>query len=116
RSLFHGLQLFVGEHHVLVFRELVALDHLVARDDLVVVLGADVLLLQPRLAFLVEEVERDPGPALIRRVQPDRDRDQAEGDDTRAYSARTHDAESTTGSLAADRNGPPGSASRHGGA
>src|SRR6185369_11550194 len=55
-GLLHRLQLLRREHHVLVLGELVALHHLLARDrDLL--LHAEVLLLEPRAAGLVQQVE-----------------------------------------------------------
>ena len=58
RLFLERLELVGREHDVLVLRELVALDRVVARDDFVVVLRADVLLLEPAVALLVEHVER----------------------------------------------------------
>src|SRR5262249_39829070 len=61
----------------------------VARDDHLVA-RADVLLLQPRPAFLVQEVERDRRGGLRGREEPYRDGDQPERDAGRGYAARWH--------------------------
>ena len=85
-----GLQLVGREHHVLVLGELVALHHVLARDDHFLA-RAQVLLLQPRAARLVEQVERDPAPLRLRgRVQLDRDGDQAERDARGSDGSRWH--------------------------
>jgi hypothetical protein len=56
---FEGLQLLVGEQHVLAAGVFVALHHVAAFHDLVVVGGADVLLLHPSAALLVQHIEAD---------------------------------------------------------
>ena len=67
-----------AEEDEAVLLELVALDHLGALDDLLVLLG-DVLLLEPR-AVLGQQVEADGGGALGGRIELDRDRHQAEAE------------------------------------
>jgi len=59
RLLLERLELVRREDDVLILREFVALDGVVAADNLVVVLGTDVLLLEARTALLVQHVERD---------------------------------------------------------
>src|SRR4029079_6174016 len=69
--------------------ELVSLDHLLARNDLSVLL-TDVLLLQTGPALLVEHVEGDARRGLRRRVQLHRNRDHAEGDGRGRYRSWGH--------------------------
>ena len=57
RLLLQRLQLFGAEDDVLILGELVALDGVIAADR-VAVLGADVLLLEPRPTLFVQHVER----------------------------------------------------------
>ena len=78
-GLLHRLQLLGREHHVLVLREFVALDHVLARDRHFF-LDADVLLLQPRAAGLVQQVEGDRLARLGGRIELHRDRHQPERD------------------------------------
>ena len=92
RLLLERLQLFGREDDVLVLRELVALDRFVAGHDFVVVLGADVLLLEPRAALLVQHVERHARLGLRGRVDVDGDGDEAEGDRGGADRAGWHEA------------------------
>jgi DNA ligase D-like protein (predicted 3'-phosphoesterase) len=82
------LDLLVRERDVLALRELVALHHLLARDDLLV-RGAPVLLLHARAA-LVQHVERDLAARLGGRVELDRDRDETERDRRRRDRASCH--------------------------
>jgi len=63
RLFLHGLEFFGGEGHVLVLGELVALDHVVLLD-LLPVLRAHVLLLQPGAVLLVQPVEGHRGRGL----------------------------------------------------
>ena len=58
RFFVEGLELFLREHDVLPLGELVSLDRIVTRDDFAV-LRADVLLLEPGFARLVQHVERN---------------------------------------------------------
>ena len=60
RLLLEGLELFGREDRILVLRELVPFDGVLAPDDLAV-FRADVLLLEPRSALFMEHVERDAG-------------------------------------------------------
>ena len=90
-GLLERLQLLGGEEHVLVTRELVALDQVVAGHDLVVHRAPE-LLLDAALALVVELVERDLRRALGRRVELHRDVHQAEGDGPRADRASRHDS------------------------
>src|SRR5262249_48500479 len=78
-DLFHRLQLFRREDDVLVLRELVALHDVFARDD-DLLLDADVLLLEPRAAGLVQHVEGDRLARLGGRKQLHRDRYEPERD------------------------------------
>jgi hypothetical protein len=87
--LLHLLQLFRREGHVLVLRELVTLDHVRALDHDAFA-RAKVLLLEPRAAALVQQVERDAGLRLRRRKQLDRDRDHAERDGDRSQCTCRH--------------------------
>ena len=66
--LVERLDLLGREDDVLALGELVALGHLVPLHDLVV-LGADVLLLQPGAALLVQHVEADAGGGLAGGVE-----------------------------------------------
>ena len=68
----------VLDDHELALRELPALDELV-RLDVALVLRAPALLLDRRAALAVQRPERDV-LALLRDGEPDRDRDEAEGD------------------------------------
>jgi hypothetical protein len=76
-DLLHRLQLLGREHHVLVFRELIALGHVFARHRHLF-LDAEVLLLQPRPAGLVQQVEGDRPARLGGREKLDRYRHQPE--------------------------------------
>src|SRR5262249_49546097 len=89
-GLLERLQLLGGEDHVLVLGELVPLDQMVTRHDLVVHRAPD-LLLDAALALVVELVERDRRGALGRRVELDGDVPQAEGDCPRADRTCRHD-------------------------
>ncbi len=89
RLLGHRLQLLLAEDHVLFLRELVALDHLVARHGLAV-LRAHVLLLEAALALGVEQVERHGRGRLPGGIEPNRDRDHAEGEGPRGNRAGRH--------------------------
>src|SRR5450759_5204560 len=80
------LEVLVGDHDVLVGRVLVALDRVAARDDRLV-RGAPDLHLDPRPVRGVEHVEADRVLGLGRRVELDRDRDQAELDRALPYRA-----------------------------
>src|SRR5690606_32525654 len=82
--------LLVGELHVLVLGELVALHHLVALDHLAVLL-ADVLLLQARATTLVQQVEGNGVGCLGGGVQLDRNGHQAEGDGQGTDGAHGHE-------------------------
>ena len=71
---------------VAVLRVFVALDHLGARHDLLV-LRADVLLFQPRAVLFVQQVEGQAGRHAHGRVDTDGHRDQAERDRRRLHRA-----------------------------
>ena len=90
RLLRHGLDLVFGEDDVLVLGELVALHHLVPRDDLLV-LGADVLLLEPGVTLAVKEVERHRRLRFAGGIEADGDGDEAERDRGGRERARDHD-------------------------
>ena len=91
--LLQSLELFVAEQHVLPLGELVTLDDVGALDHLAV-LGADVLLLEPRPALLVQHVEMDPGRRLTGRVDFGRDGHQPERHRCRGDGPRAHDRRS----------------------
>src|SRR6185312_3528674 len=78
-GLLQRLQLLGSEHHVLVLGELVALDDLLPPDHLLLLL-ANILLLQPRAILRMQQVKAHPLRADRRRVQLYRDRHQSEGD------------------------------------
>src|SRR5712691_1340383 len=83
------LQLFRREHHVLILGELVALRHVLACDrDLL--LHADVLLLEPRSAGLVQQVERDRAARLGGGVKLHRNRHQSKGNGQRCNRSCSH--------------------------
>ena len=90
RGLLQRLELLGREEHVLVLRVLVALCDIVPLDGLVV-LGAHVLLLERRAALFVHHTERDGLRRLPGRVEPDRDRDQAERDGGRTDGMSSHE-------------------------
>ena len=86
-----SFQLLGREHHVLVLGELVAFDHVFARDrDLF--LDAEILLAQARAARLVQQVERDGAARLGRRKELDRNRHQPERNRQRCNRSRRHTA------------------------
>ena len=58
RRVLERLQLLGSEHHILVFGEFVALDHLGALDEFAV-RHRDVLLLDARAVLLSQQIERD---------------------------------------------------------
>src|SRR5205823_14925771 len=87
--LLKRLQLLGREDDILIFSKLVTLDRVVAGDDLVV-LGTRVLLLEARIALLVQHVERDGCLRLRGRIEIDRDGDEPEGDRGRGDRTRRH--------------------------
>ena len=87
--LLEGLQLLGREHDVLVLGEFVTLDHVFAGDRHVF-FDADVLLLEPRAAGLVQKVEGDRSACLGRGEELHRNRDQPERDTQRAYRSCSH--------------------------
>src|ERR1700693_400146 len=83
RRIFEFLQFLRAEHHVLVFGELIALDHFRAFDDFSVVDG-NVLLLYPGAILLAQQIEGEALRGDRRRVELDGDGDQSEGDGQRS--------------------------------
>src|SRR5262249_15465357 len=86
------------ERDVAVLRELEALDHLVARDDLAV-LGAGVLLLQTRAVGAMQHVEGHGRRGVGRRVELDRNRHEAEGDGPGRYRPCAHRFRTVKGNM-----------------
>src|SRR5205814_1636835 len=84
-----GLDLLVREGDVLILRELVAPDGLLAGHDLAV-LRADVLLLEARAALAMQHVEGDRGLTLGRVEEADRYRDEPEGNGSRRQRTSAH--------------------------
>src|SRR5262249_7327470 len=82
RLALEPLQLLVGEAHVLVLGELVALDQRGAIEDFVA-LRADLLLLDAAAALGVEQIERHAG-RRGRREHLDRNRNQSERQGSRS--------------------------------
>ena len=91
RFFLERLELVGGEDDVLVLRELVALARVLSTHDLVVVLGADVLLLEACPALLVEHVERHARLGLRGGVQVDRDGHEPERDGGGSYGTSGHE-------------------------
>src|SRR6266581_2170147 len=87
--LLERLQLLGREHHVLVVGEFIALRHVLARDGNLF-LHADVLLLEPRSAGLVQKVERDRAARLGGGVKLHRNRDQSERNRQRSDRSCSH--------------------------
>jgi hypothetical protein len=79
RFFLQRFYLLGAQHHVLILRELVALDGVVARHHLIV-LRTGVLLFQSRAALFVQHVERHARLRFRRRVEIDGNRNETERD------------------------------------
>ena len=111
RDRVERLELLGRQHDVLALGVLVALDRVIAVDDLVA-LGADVLLLEPRAVGVVQHVEVDVAGRLVGRVELGRDRDQTERDGGGADRACGHGKSIVPVRSVSERARPP--ETRHG--